>query len=114
MLASTVAQHEKIRQSGLSGLRAVVLLDNTPVEGVISWRGFLQQGRGHPISAKQSTPDDLATIIYTSGTTGNPKGVMLTHGNLYSNSHAFAQVASISPDSVCFNWLPFSHIYART
>src|SRR5258708_32460656 len=33
-------------------------------------------------------PDDLATLVYTSGTTGNPKGAMLTHGNIPSNAQA--------------------------
>src|SRR5437773_1969646 len=83
---------------------------------------ILQRGRSAPASIKeelarrmaQLTPDDLATIIYTSGTTGNPKGVMLTHGNLYSNAAAFTQISPFSPDSVFLNWLPFSHIYART
>ncbi len=59
-------------------------------------------------------PDDLATIIYTSGTTGNPKGVMLTQRNLLSNALAFKQISPVGPDSVILNWLPFSHIYART
>jgi long-chain acyl-CoA synthetase len=58
--------------------------------------------------------DDLATIIYTSGTTGNPKGVMLTHGNLLGNAEAMAAVAVIAPDEVLLSWLPYSHIYART
>ena len=58
--------------------------------------------------------DTLATIMYTSGTTGNPKGVMLTHGNLLSNAAAMLQIAPHRPDDVVLNWLPFSHIYART
>jgi long-chain acyl-CoA synthetase len=52
--------------------------------------------------------------MYTSGTTGNPKGVMLTHGNLLDNVEGFHDNSRCGPDSVFLNWLPFSHIYART
>jgi long-chain acyl-CoA synthetase len=59
-------------------------------------------------------PDDLATIMYTSGTTGNPKGVMLTHGNLLSNALSTNQASPRQQGAVLLSWLPFSHIYART
>lgn len=89
---------------------------------LFSWRGFLQRGRRALPSiaaelARRETAlggDSLATIMYTSGTTGNPKGVMLTHGNLLSNALAIQEVFDLAPDNIVLSWLPFSHIYART
>ena len=60
------------------------------------------------------TPRTLATILYTSGTTGEPKGVMLSHGNLASNALGSLEAVSCRPDDLRLCWLPLSHIYART
>jgi long-chain acyl-CoA synthetase len=58
-------------------------------------------------------PEDLATLIYTSGTTGEPKGVMLTHGNIASNLNYSTRTFTWDPDSSCISFLPLSHITAR-
>lgn len=58
--------------------------------------------------------DDLLTIIYTSGTTGLPKGVMLTHKNIYSNLETFPEILHTGEDDVFLSYLPYSHIFERT
>ncbi|UWZ83574.1 AMP-dependent synthetase/ligase [Occallatibacter riparius] len=58
-------------------------------------------------------PGHLATLIYTSGTTGEPKGVMLTHGNIAANQNTCAREFSFSREDACISFLPLSHITAR-
>ncbi|HXS75131.1 MAG TPA: long-chain fatty acid--CoA ligase [Terracidiphilus sp.] len=58
-------------------------------------------------------PGDLATLIYTSGTTGEPKGVMLTHGNIASNQNLAVHGYSFNETDACISFLPLSHITAR-
>ncbi len=58
--------------------------------------------------------EDLAAIIYTSGTTGRPKGVMLTHKNLVSNSLSTLQIQNIKSTDRWVSLLPLSHTYECT
>lgn len=63
--------------------------------------------------ARSIEPSQLATLIYTSGTTGEPKGVMLTHGNIAANQNTCAREFSFGPSDACISFLPLSHITAR-
>ncbi|HEV7767946.1 MAG TPA: long-chain fatty acid--CoA ligase [Thermoanaerobaculia bacterium] len=64
-------------------------------------------------SRKSPKPDDLATLVYTSGTTGNPKGAMLTHGNITSNTVTVREFVPIQPGDIALSILPLSHILER-
>ena len=62
----------------------------------------------------QSPPtaaDDVAVILYTSGTTGQPKGAMVTHSNLLTNTQALHQVWGWQSDDVLLHSLPIFHIH---
>jgi long-chain acyl-CoA synthetase len=58
--------------------------------------------------------DQVVTISYTSGTTGNPKGIMLTHLNYYSNSHAAVSTFQIKEKISTLLILPTDHSFAHT
>uniref|UniRef100_A0A8C7ZN61 Long-chain-fatty-acid--CoA ligase n=1 Tax=Oryzias sinensis TaxID=183150 RepID=A0A8C7ZN61_9TELE len=66
---------------------------------------------------KQPPPDDLSIVCFTSGTTGNPKGVMLTHGNVVADFSGFLKVTDkvIFPnkDDCLISFLPLAHMFER-
>lgn len=112
-------------KSSLPMLRLVILMEAGPVQA--PWRvfGFLEVIH-HGLDASPEirrirdrarsrlTPDDLATIIYTSGTTGEPKGAMITHGNIL---FACCAVREAEPehgdDLVHLSILPLAHALER-
>ena len=90
-----------------------------PTAGVQGFVDLIERGRGWDQAAfeaecRQAKPDDLATLIYTSGTTGNPKGVMLSHGNIASNVFNALQRLDIEGHYTALSFLPLAHSFERT
>jgi long-chain acyl-CoA synthetase len=125
-VVSSREQMEKVRAAGeIPGLEHLVVMDQPPDLGLdlcpVSWMGELlarseeMQGQDVEFEARLRAvgPEDLATIIYTSGTTGEPKGVMLTHGNLASNFTLSSKPFGFGETDACISFLPLSHITAR-
>ena len=55
------------------------------------------------------SPDDLAFIQFSSGSTSEPKGVMLTHGNLIANAQGATAVGKYNDQDVTLSWMPLTH-----
>ncbi len=99
--------------------RFILIGDQPASDEVLSFSNLIEETapmdpQGFEASARRSTADDLATFIYTSGTTGNPKGVMLTHGNIASNVVSSLEVMDIQSEFTALSFLPLSHSFERT
>ncbi len=108
-------------RENLPDLMKIVTMYETKTDNpdVMSWNEFLQIGKDYPDKEEFDRRlenvklDDVATLIYTSGTTGNPKGVMLTHGNLMSNVETASKLIKVYDTDVCLSFLPLSHSLER-
>lgn len=85
-------------------------------EGLFHFDDVMRLGRAKEAEwSVPDSPDQLAMIMYTSGTTGEPKGVMLTHGNLnacaLTYQHLLGNALEGSPeDDAYVAYLPLAHI----
>ena len=117
--------YDKIQaiKNSATNLKTIIAFDEKTVisgEASHSFSQFLALGadksRDAEIDARlaAAASDELATIIYTSGTTGEPKGVLLTHGNILHQFKAMQGQFHVGPGdrSLCF--LPLSHVYERS
>jgi long-chain acyl-CoA synthetase len=121
---STAAQLAKMLEvrGMVPALETVIVFDEVADRpaGVLTFRELVEAGKARDPGenrfrqeALATGPEDVATIIYTSGTTGEPKGVMLTHDNLYSNVVAGLAEFSIGPADIALSFLPLSHVFQR-
>lgn len=124
VVSSDLEQFKKVAQcrDDCVHLHSVVVID-APDSGkdYLSFAELLKKGAeytsGNPNyvmeQSVQQKPSDLATIIYTSGTTGEPKGVMLTHGNILSNIEGSLHHLDVSENDTFLSFLPLSHVFER-
>jgi acyl-CoA synthetase (AMP-forming)/AMP-acid ligase II/acyl carrier protein len=61
---------------------------------------------GKPVEAR---PEDIAFIQFSSGSTSEPKGVVLTHGNIIANARGSSEAAGFNDNDVSLSWMPLTH-----
>jgi len=88
---------------------------------VTSWGSVVRRGEQllaadrHAFDERVSSVEqqDFATMIYTSGTTGEPKGAVLSHGNLVSTVRATSELFDLPENAVGLSFLPLAHVFER-
>jgi long-chain acyl-CoA synthetase len=122
-VVSTRQQFDKLNAvRGQTSLERILMMDSAVApEGAVAFSevmaGADERGaeRDPVFDALVRTVEskDIATLIYTSGTTGEPKGVVLTHGNIAANQNYAPEEFSFDSTDALISFLPLSHVTAR-
>jgi long-chain acyl-CoA synthetase len=98
-------------RASLGALEHVVLAEGS-ADGAVTLDGFIARASSD-VRAVDRGAGDAAAILYTSGTTGKPKGAILTHGNITSNTRAVLRHARMSAGDVLQLFLPLFHCFGQ-
>ncbi|KAL0979436.1 hypothetical protein UPYG_G00185030 [Umbra pygmaea] len=84
---------------------------------IVQLAELLELGRHNLKDPMPPKPQDLAVVCFTSGTTGKPKGAMITHGNIASNTSSVIKILEgsfvMQKDDVSISYLPLAHMFER-
>lgn len=98
----------------ITSLKSVFVIGESTEPSIIALNDILSVPAAAPVLTYNAR-EDVASIMYTSGTTGHPKGAMLTHHNLLTNtSSAFTTLKIIPGQDILFVVLPMFHSFAHT
>ena len=99
----------------LPELEHVIVVDGEPPQSTIGLTAVERSNPGFDVDAALAAVQsgDVLTLIYTSGTTGQPKGVELTHRNVFGAVRAVQEILDLPPGSKVISWLPAAHIAER-
>jgi len=100
---------ERVNIQEMEGVKRVICVDGD-IGDSLSYAPLVDR-ETHGTMGREVDPDDTAVIIYTSGTTGRPKGVMLSHRNLYANAEQAVDATRVTKKDSVFVVLPMFHAY---
>jgi long-chain acyl-CoA synthetase len=94
-------------------LKKIILMDDNTKTGTIPFESLLRD-HSETFDLSAIREEDLAVILYTAGTTSTPKGVILTHKNLYSNAVNTSRAHGTQATDITLVALPLSHSFGIT
>jgi len=115
LITSTTPIYETARPwAGKLGALKRVFSMALPADDEASFLALEARGRDHPAPVAEIDPDSICGFIYTSGTTGNPKGVLLSHGNICANLNSAIEILPLYETDTSVSFLPWAHSFGQT